>query len=196
MSIQILSLQYPESNCQDAMVSSVNPSLPFPTNIFLRCGRDSTGSKWRIYIKPDITDLPSKADILTALVKLMCYEASGGSFIFDVHKITGSWSESSLNWSNQPSYDFTPVYSYTLNILTNQWYDFNILDLVKLWIVNIIPHYGIMIKARDENITNHTSFYSSAYSTQGSRPIFYFEYQLQNKNINPILLGQGGGILL
>jgi hypothetical protein len=189
ITITVLETQHPESTAVDVYISSINPSLNFANNQYLQCGCDSVGAKYRTLIKPtDVSSLPGTAQLLAAEIRLYCNLA--GSGIYGIHEILQSWPEN-VSWSGQPGFDPIPIETVNITGVVGQWYVFNILDLVKYWMVGAKSNYGILIKAQDETIVNNISFCSSNYSNSGARPIYYFEYILKNNKRKPILL-EGG----
>jgi hypothetical protein len=158
----------------------------------LYCGKDATGSRYRIFIRPtDVSTIPSTATLITAQIRLNCNLA--GSGVYNIYQVTGSWLEN-VTWSNAPSYS-TLIDIVTINGVVGTWYTFDILDVAKLWLIGS-SNYGIIIKTAESDVDN-ISFYSSNSATAGNRPIYYFQYNNDKKRKSILLKSsQGGGILL
>jgi len=183
--------QYPDSTAWDNYVSSSNINLNFANSQNLYCGRDATGSKYRIFIRPtDINTIPSMATLITAQIELCCNVAGNG--IYNIYQVSESWLEN-CSWSNQPSYS-TLIGSVNINGVVGQWYTFDILDVAKLWLIGS-PNYGILIKTA-ESVVDNISFHSSNSASAGSRPVYHFVYNNKRKRKSILLKSsQGGGIL-
>jgi hypothetical protein len=176
--LKTIILQSSESGAIDTYISSINPSLNFANSNNLIMGKDSVGAKYRILIKPTGLNLiPGGARLETAEIRLKCNLANDG--IYTAHEILDSWVEN-INWSGQPNFDSTPIQTLNINGGVNNWYTIDIYDLVKDWLISK-PNYGILIKADNENIVNNISFYSSNYSNDSFRPIYYYQYTVGKK---------------
>ena len=176
--LKTITLQSPESSAIDTYISSINPSLNFANSNNLIMGRDSVGAKYRILLKPtDLNLFPSGARLETAEIRLKCNLANNG--IYTVHEILNSWVEN-VNWSGQPNYDSTPIQTLNISGGANNWYTIDIYNLVKDWLIGK-SNNGILIKADNENVVNNISFYSSNYSNDSFRPIYYFQYTIGKK---------------
>jgi len=124
--------------------------------------------------------------LLQANIYLKC--DVGGSGLYNIHEVTNSWLEN-INWVGQPDYNPIPINSYNIITSSGTVYVFDILDLVKNWVLGISANNGILIKASDEDLLTYTSFYSSN-STVSNRPIYYYQYK-DKGNMKAILM-EGG----
>lgn len=97
-----------------------------------------------------------------------------GSMIVGVHNITQTWSETTVKWSNQPTFESTPFLTTTIQATTSgQAGSFNVTEGVKA-VANGGNYYGWLLKPQSGLVNK--SFYSSEYTTNGLRPSLSVTY--------------------
>ena len=187
---------YPESTMQDTYVLSSSVSN-FANNIFLKVGKDSSNAIARSILKNDFsnTTVPSNAYLEKASVKLVCQ--SGGFSSIGVYEIISDWNEIS-NWSNQPTYVPSPIYTYqNINYIAGQKYEFEFTDLARFWLDSRKVNRGFALRVTDTLTINQITFFSSSYINSWERPEFYYKYKPGNKKqFNPILNESTGGVII
>ena len=97
---------------------------------------------------------------------------------------SGSWSQDTLTWKNQPSYSSNVVdYETFTKDESEAWHSWNVTSCVKRW-YNGEANNGIMLKSLDESKEMQCAeFYSSNYpSTSTPRPLFTIVYR-NNKGL-------------
>ena len=91
-------------------------------------------------------------------------KSSGSTPSVTAYAIQGSWNESSITWSNTPSFSST-VHSDTTISATSvgaDWYAMWATDMVKGWMNGSITNYGAMMKeSGDTSTTKWDAFFSS-----------------------------------
>ena len=94
--------------------------------------------------------LQTSADLITsANLSLYLAKDASGTRQIDVHKVTGSWSSSSITWNNQPAYN-AKVEDY--EIVTGSLYSgfsWDVTGIVKEWYSSGVNN-GLMLKTHDE----------------------------------------------
>lgn len=80
----------------------------------------------RTFVSFDLSacGIPSNADVRSASLRLHLADAPGSSRTYLVNRVTGSWGETTLTWSNQPSVSSTATASAstgTTDGVTQQW---------------------------------------------------------------------------
>lgn len=86
--------------------------------------------------------------------------------LFNVNK---EWSESTITWNNQPTYDPAP---FVVTPLIDQYFDSVVIDvssLVKRIVDGVVPNYGFLYKLDDEDPYNSIEFASSDYILDAKR---------------------------
>ena len=77
------------------------------------------------------------------------------------YRITENWTSSAITWNTQPTCDQT-AYSSVAENTTGNWYGLDVTDIVKSWLGDGLPNYGVVLKEPDENNSSQkTKFYSS-----------------------------------
>lgn len=112
---------------------------------------------YRAYLKHDLTELQTIPDIEIVSAKLHFTIAVGNDYYRDgsgyVFKCTSDWSSDTLNWNNQPelkSYiDDIQTPSYSPDVDVPYTYSLDITSIVKSWIDNKYPNYGICFKGTE-----------------------------------------------
>lgn len=117
----------------------------------------SNNCDYRAYLKHDLTELQTIPDIEIVSAKLHFTIAVGNDYYRDgsgyVFKCTSDWSSDTLNWNNQPelkSYiDDIQTPSYSPDVDVPYTYSLDITSIVKSWIDNKYPNYGICFKGTE-----------------------------------------------
>lgn len=84
-----------------------------PNNVhsgeLIRVGLEGNTKKIRSYIKFDVSSIPTTATILTAQCNLYYYDRDNAIIGEDVnvHEVTAAWSEATITWNNQPTFEGT-----------------------------------------------------------------------------------------
>jgi len=137
---------------------------------------DENDDNCRTLIEFDISGLPANAHIISALLKLTCYDAAAGR-TYEFRRITGAWTEGEVTWNNQPVVTNTNgvnhaspssigLYSKSVTAIVQ--------DAVDLGVA-----FGVRIKdsnESDESSEDLTRFRSKEYNS--SDPELYIEYSL------------------
>lgn len=77
------------------------------------------------------------------------------------YRVTEEWASSAITWNSQPACDETAYSSAAVNTV-GDWYGLDVTDIVKSWLGDGLPNYGVVLKEPAENnSTQKTKFYSS-----------------------------------
>lgn len=125
------------------------------------------------YIQFPLDSIPSNANITSAKVKLYGY--SPENLTVNINKITNPWSEynGSVTASSKPSYS-NSYSSFSMIQYQTQWYESDVTQLVREWVLNPSSNYGMALTAGG-TYTNH-QFNSSDNSNLTTRPILEVTY--------------------
>lgn len=96
----------------------------------------------------------------------------------------GSWTQDTLTWKNQPSYNSNVIDYETLTKDESEaWHSWDVTSCVKRW-YNGEANNGIMLKALTTDDENQcAAFYSSSYPTSSTpRPLYTIVYR-NNKGL-------------
>jgi len=105
----------------------------------------------RSYVRFNLTEVPSDAEILKAFLKLYMYSAPKSPQIYEAYRITSDWSEHWLNWTVQPTYAAYPTNYTTISpTQSTGWVSWDITEDVNAWYSGSSPNYGMMLKIEFE----------------------------------------------
>ncbi|MFI5141038.1 MAG: DNRLRE domain-containing protein, partial [Bacteroidia bacterium] len=116
-------------------------------------------------IKFDLSSIPSTATVTSANLYLYAdiNSTSGvngqptyGTDSFLIKQITTPWTETTVNWNNQPSTSTVNMVSVPKSTTTTQNYNINIINLAQGFVSNPSTNYGFMY-----NMANEVTAYSS-----------------------------------
>jgi hypothetical protein len=92
---------------------------------------------------------------------------------FDIFRITASWQEMTVTWSNQPAH-YATRYA-TVLVPSAGTYAWDVKTLVNEWVQETHPNYGFKLIKRTESST-YPYFVSSDYGTATNRPKLTVDY--------------------
>ena len=150
----------------DSYVDSSTSGSNFNNN-YLKVGHYYS-SEYIIYVKFDLSSIPSNAVIVSAKLKLT--DQSSSSIAVDVHRVTGGdWSEGSITWNNKPSYDSAVIDSATTGN-DGDVIEWDVTDVVQGWVDGSYSNYGFALTSDSDTAE---SFYSKE---GGHAPELVVEY--------------------
>jgi len=177
---QTLTLQPNGTEGEDAVFSKIVPDNNFGDIADIHLYAWTQGGNLninRVVINFDISSIPSNAIIDSAYLSLYYNETStygtehSGENGFFVQRITSTWDESTVNWTNQPSSTETNQVTVSKSTSSNQ--DFtkiNVLSLVRDMMINKNNCFGFLLKLQDETEYKALYFASSDNTDESLRP--------------------------
>ncbi|RLG81320.1 MAG: hypothetical protein DRO09_02110, partial [Thermoprotei archaeon] len=175
----------------DSYVSEYSPDDNYGSNNELSI-QDRDGVTNRVFIRFDLSSLPSEATILLANVRLYYYsyyQDNPSGKQTDIHRVLESWDESTITWNNQPSYASVATSSTDMPS-SYGWVEWNVTDDVQGMVDGTYDNYGWCIKFHTEGLSSGYSqalFYSKEYD--GYDPELYVEYII-TVTVNIILVNK------
>ena len=96
------------------------------TSMFVQSAATGTFQDERAWLKFDLSTIPSGSTITSAKLKMYCWKALGSSMPAGIYLGTpDSWTETGINWNNQPTFG-SAIDTQTLAAgATNVWYTWN-----------------------------------------------------------------------
>ncbi len=165
-------IQPEEGSSADARVSSEFPNNNYATRV-LRVGVDE-GKILRTFIKFDLGSIPSGATVEGATLTLHAGGVNGvdgwDSSTLRVHRVSSSWSEQTITWNNQAS--FEPAVLASESFPHPGWYDFDVKTTVQVWVEGGDANNGFVLKVAAEgpSVDAWCSFSYSGSSPPDERP--------------------------
>ncbi|HQO21198.1 MAG TPA: DNRLRE domain-containing protein [Acidobacteriota bacterium] len=131
----------------------------------------------RTLVMFDLSAIPEDSTINTATLELYASSAPTTGLTLNVHRITGTWTEPGVTWTNQPAYNST-VDASLAGGTTTGWKIWNIASLVQDWVDGTSDNYGLIVKGSVENDKTAVTyaFASKENGTSGNRPILRINY--------------------
>ena len=163
------------ADIKDVHVASAYPNDNYQFSDRLRVGRGPTTGVNRAYISFTLPTLTTADMVIEAYLNMDLMTANANAYQVDVHKVTGSWDPSTINWANKPAFD-PGIKDYQM-VQSVQKYYWDITPIAKEW-YNTGNNFGIMLKSHDETPTAYSEFYSSDVSAvyAQNRPLVTLKY--------------------
>jgi hypothetical protein len=117
----------------DTQVASGNAATNYGTgtNIFLQSSASGFGNE-RGWLKFDLSGIPAGSTISGATLQLWNWKSTGAALPVEVHGATDdTWTETGLNWSNQPALGSVLDTQTLASGTTNVWYGWNVTSFVQ-----------------------------------------------------------------
>jgi hypothetical protein len=163
----------------DSYVSQATPASNFGTATALNV-RSSTAANMRAFVQFDLAScsIPANALVTSASLKLFMNSAPTASRTYDAHRVTATWAEGTISWTNQPAvaaWASSSVATGTTSSVTLTW---NLTSDAQSFLDGTTSNFGWRIKDQTEDsATARTAqFRSAEYTTAGQRPTLDISY--------------------
>jgi len=178
-SVQTLTIQPNASRGKDTMVYEDSPTQNFGSTGWLDI-LSGTGERDRAFLQFNISSLPSTAVITQADLGLYYYfDSLGVSEDVGVYEVTGSWSDSTITWNNQPTVNATVLDTVTLPASgSDSFENWTITELVKGWFDGTVANNGVMVRTINDSVNTaaRKEFYSADWSNPTLCPEIVITY--------------------
>lgn len=173
----------------DAEIRENAPDTNYGSATTMQVLSRSTNRDRRILVQFNLSSIPPGAIINSATLEL--YATAGGTNrIYDLHRLLGSWTESTVTWNNAPSITGTPDSSISTGTTINAWKVWDVTSIVQGWHNGTYSNYGVLIKDRNEEGSNvGWTFATKEYATTNQRPILRVNYTLPTWDCSDISNG-------
>ncbi|MEW5987136.1 MAG: DNRLRE domain-containing protein, partial [Chloroflexota bacterium] len=105
--------------------------------------QEKSGDSTRAIFRFDLAAVPADALITSATVSF--WVTQDNSSPVNVHRITDSWSESSVNWGNTAN-DFDPAVVASFTPISNgQYVSAQVTNLIQQWVGGTVANHGLML---------------------------------------------------
>ncbi|MCR5637021.1 MAG: DNRLRE domain-containing protein, partial [Clostridiales bacterium] len=175
------------SSMQCTYVSSANTTTNYSSASYTYVGYDSSKKIMRTYLKftsfPSIEPECEYTNVSLALIR--DGNTTSSNETLQAYAVTGTWSYTTVNWSNQPSseqtvLDYRKVTSSDVTTSTHVAESrFDITAQAKRWFETPSTNKGVVIKSLRENSSGvKIGFYSGAsYNSTVTKPMVMFTYR-------------------
>ena len=141
---------------------------------------------YRSYQQYDLSSIPAGATIVSADYNVNLYAwCTNSSMDMAAYRLTESFDEATIRWSNQPATDLTVAYGSRLAGTPatsppgyNAW---DITDLVQFWMDNPSDNFGFVLRAVNESLSlGAVAGYNAEYSPVNLPPFLDVTYILNS----------------
>lgn len=124
----------------------------------------------------EFTGLSAIAKSTINSAELDMYNSSGNNpnEMFGIYRVTASWQEMTVTWSNQPAHFATSYANTRINGIGH--YKWDIKNLVQEWVSETYPNYGFMLKCANPAVNPWPYIDSSDHATADWRPKLTVDY--------------------
>jgi len=165
----------------DSYVSSGSTSSNFGTATTLNVqAAGILGSDMRTFVRFSLAScsIPASSLVTAASLELFLYAAPGAARTYDAHRVTASWTETGITWSNQPGTAASVTASVSTGTTDNVTLPWNVTSDVQAF-VDGTANNGWRVIDQDENPllgTQLGQFGSAEHGTASQRPILEITY--------------------
>ncbi len=135
---------------------------------------------FRSLIQFDLSSVPSDATITSAeLILKAANHAVNGSFGTNeskLHRVSSSWTESTVTWNTQPTYSQNIFVTLPTSTSATQDYTVDVTNHVKDMVSNPAANFGWMLKSSIEETYKAMRFHSSDATTSNLRPLLKIKF--------------------
>ena len=144
---------------EDATGNQDQPTVNFGSATELQCGKDFASSPtfrvWftRGHLRFDLSALTGRGAPDRARLRVYQYRSqAAGCLDTSVHRVTAMWSEATLTWQNQPSFDPTAAgFACVGDSFDLGWKSYDVTAIVRGWVAGSFPNFGLVIRDPSES---------------------------------------------
>ena len=170
--------------CTSGFVAENTPNTAYTGNGSLYMGYMIPGNRGRnrSYLRCNTLPAFTTADVIVDARVNLLSNSNGNTLPFEVREVLSSWNISTLTWNNRPQVG-SVVLDYReipyMNNGTHRWFSWEITSLVKKWVANTSPNYGIEFRASNESSNMNGAWFYSAMLPNGvtMRPCLTVTYR-------------------
>lgn len=126
---------------------------------------------WRALVSFPLTSIPGGASIESATLKLYAFTTGGAGRTYQVHRITGAWTEMGVTWNNQPAVSPTPVEGDAPSV--GGFWEIDVTDIFEM---DSFIGLRVKDKVETEGAVKETDFYSRERAGTAQDPRLVVEY--------------------
>lgn len=163
----------------DSYVSQASAASNFGTATTLNV-RSSAAANMRAFVQFSLStcSIPANALITNGELKLFMSSAPTASRTYDAHRVTASWAEGTITWTNQPAVAASATASVATGTTSSVTLKWNVTSDVQAFLDGTSSNFGWRIKDQTEDAATARTgqFRSAEYTTASQRPILEITY--------------------
>ncbi len=172
----------------DSDVDPGNPTQNFGTSFRMRCGQIDASRSYYSFLYFDLSSIPNGATIQSCSLGLYCYYRTNTSAQdwYQVNRVVGAWTETGINWNNQPA--VTAVDCDSTWVTTTTWYYWNVTPIVQAWLTGT-PNYGLRVHKPSTAYDIRHYWYAREHTVDSLKPVLIVNYTVSG-GVNITVLGR------
>lgn len=144
------------------------------------------GDDWRSLVLFDISSIPANITATVATLRLNYFVWAANDPVgrtYNAHRITASWAEGTVTWSNQPAHD-GGVTDGVVVPASYGWMEWDVVSDLQDFVDGVETNYGwkLMDSVEDSGTQYNGYFYSKEFGS--SEPELYVEYYYDSLNVH------------
>ena len=163
----------PGSEGKDSMVYLQGPTRNYGTYSQLMVNY-GTGRTVRGIVEFEGLKVITKGSTVNSAVIELYSRANSPRDYFGIYRVTASWQEMVITWSNQPAH-YATAYA-KVQVPSSGLYKWDVKKLVDEWVQGTYPNYGFILKRDNEGGGSWPYFCSSDHATSTWRPKITVDY--------------------
>jgi hypothetical protein len=168
----------------DADVKSQFPTTNFGAGSHNYVFRLTSGNRGRLFLKFPLPQIPAGSTINQGYVMVQSYtDECFSTTTFYIAAPTADWSESTINWNNQPATSSPSTVIFPCQ--ANAWFALPAKEIIAGMMAGSRPNYGFAIYGDESSGNWQRSIYTDEYGYSG-KAYFYIDY-------TPPVADQGAG---
>jgi hypothetical protein len=164
----------PGSEGKDSMLNLNSPTTNYGSSSRLMVNYGTGRTVRGIVEFAGLSAIPSGSTVNSAKLELWKMYTNNPNDNFGIYRVTATWAEMTVNWSNQPAHNST-AYAKTL-VQGGKWYEWDVKTLIQEWVSGTYTNYGFILKRDNEAGGAWPYFVSSDYPTGTYRPKLTVDY--------------------
>jgi hypothetical protein len=163
----------------DSYVSQASPSSTFGTATTMNV-RSSLSANMRAFVQFSLAScsIPANALITVGELKLFMNSPPTASRTYEAHRVTASWAETTVTWTNQPAVAASATASVATGTTSSVTLKWNVTSDVQAFVDTTASNFGWRIKDQTEDAATARTgqFRSAEYGTISQRPVLDISY--------------------
>ena len=147
------------------------------TNLDVRSQSSSRNRRTFVQLNLGACSIPANALITSASLKLFLYAAPTQSRTYEVHRVTGAWTETGVTWTNQPAVAASATSSVATGTTSNVTLTWTVTADVQAFVDGTTNRgWRLIDQTESSGAARLGQFRSAEFGTASSRPVLEVTY--------------------